>query len=66
MPTASPVYISGAVEGGLDEAVLLRLITEAGVRIKSLPITPEKVLRAIKEKKGEPEITGNSADYHDI
>jgi CO/xanthine dehydrogenase Mo-binding subunit len=25
-----------------------------GVRIRALPITPEKVLRALAEKKGEP------------
>jgi CO/xanthine dehydrogenase Mo-binding subunit len=38
--------VAPAIANAIEDAI--------GVRIRSLPITPEKVLRALAEKKGEP------------
>ena len=53
---AGPFGAKGVGEPGCvpsAPAVANAIYDAVGVRIKSLPITPEKVLRAIKEKKGE-------------
>jgi CO/xanthine dehydrogenase Mo-binding subunit len=38
--------VAPAIANAIQDAI--------GVRIRGLPITPEKVLRALAEKKGEP------------
>ena len=51
-----PFGAKGLGELGMDPtaAVINNAIYDAvGIRIKTLPITPEKVLRAIKEKEGK-------------
>ena len=51
-----PFGAKGLGELGMDPtaAVISNGIFDAvGIRIKTLPITPEKVLRAIKEKEGK-------------
>jgi CO/xanthine dehydrogenase Mo-binding subunit len=51
-----PFGAKGLGELGMDPtaAVISNAIFDAvGVRIKALPITPEKVLKAIKEKEGK-------------
>ncbi len=54
---AGPFGAKGVGEPGcvpVAPALANAIYDAVGVRIRSLPITPEKVLRAIKEKKGEP------------
>jgi len=54
---AGPFGAKGVGEPGcvpVAPAIANAIYDAVGVRIKSLPITPEKVLRAIKEKEGLP------------
>ena len=54
---AGPFGAKGVGEPGcvpVAPAIANAIYDAVGVRIKSLPITPEKVLRAIKEKEGVP------------
>ena len=52
-----PYGAKGFSEGGLigiDAAIANAVYDAVGVRIKDLPITAEKVLKALKEKEGTP------------
>ena len=52
-----PMGAKGIGEIGLDPtapAIANAIYDAVGVRIKSLPITPEKVLRALRQKNADP------------
>jgi len=57
-----PYGIKGAGEGALAgvPAAIVNALADIGVHVRELPLTPERVWRALKEAEGEHDDTGSS------